>query len=166
MQAIGCVSARICNSNNCPAGIATQQEHLRARLDVQTSAERLRLGEHLLVFPEGARSRDGALQRCLAAVARYLSRKDAFLLPFGHVGCDQLFPVDSERVYPAQVHMRLGRPVPIGEFLDACGRSRQQIADVIGFLIADLLPPTQRGVYGETSAAFRDARAIAKRLSR
>ena len=41
MQAIGCVAARICNTNNCPAGIATQQEHLRARLDVQASAERL-----------------------------------------------------------------------------------------------------------------------------
>ena len=41
MQAIGCVGARICGSNNCPAGIATQQPHLRARLDVQRSAERL-----------------------------------------------------------------------------------------------------------------------------
>jgi methylamine---glutamate N-methyltransferase subunit C len=41
MQAIGCVAARICNTNNCPAGIATQQEELRKRLDVQTSAERL-----------------------------------------------------------------------------------------------------------------------------
>ncbi|MBL4848582.1 MAG: CDGSH iron-sulfur domain-containing protein [Planctomycetes bacterium] len=41
MQAIGCISARICNTNNCPAGIATQQEHLRSRVDVQGSAERL-----------------------------------------------------------------------------------------------------------------------------
>ena len=41
MQAIGCVAARICNTNNCPAGIATQQEHLRAKLDVQKSAEQL-----------------------------------------------------------------------------------------------------------------------------
>jgi methylamine---glutamate N-methyltransferase subunit C len=41
MQAIGCVGARICNSNNCPAGIATQQEHLRQRLNVQNSAEQL-----------------------------------------------------------------------------------------------------------------------------
>jgi methylamine---glutamate N-methyltransferase subunit C len=41
MQAIGCVAARICNSNNCPAGIATQKPHLRQRLNVQESAERL-----------------------------------------------------------------------------------------------------------------------------
>lgn len=41
IQAIGCVAARMCNTNNCPAGIATQQEHLRERLDVQSAAERL-----------------------------------------------------------------------------------------------------------------------------
>jgi CDGSH-type Zn-finger protein len=41
MQAIGCVAARICNSNNCPAGIATQKPELRARLDVDSSARRL-----------------------------------------------------------------------------------------------------------------------------
>lgn len=41
MQAIGCVAARICNTNNCPAGIATQQPHLRAKLNVQQSAEQL-----------------------------------------------------------------------------------------------------------------------------
>ena len=41
MQAIGCVGARICNTNMCPAGIATQREELRARLNVQVAAERL-----------------------------------------------------------------------------------------------------------------------------
>ena len=41
MQAIGCVGARICNSNNCPAGIATQKPELRARLNVERSAEQL-----------------------------------------------------------------------------------------------------------------------------
>ncbi len=41
MQSIGCVAARICNSNNCPAGIATQNPELRKRVDVQGSAERL-----------------------------------------------------------------------------------------------------------------------------
>lgn len=41
MQAIGCVAARMCNSNNCPAGIATQKPELRARLDVDAASERL-----------------------------------------------------------------------------------------------------------------------------
>jgi len=41
MQAIGCIGARICNSNNCPAGIATQRPELRARLQVERSAAQL-----------------------------------------------------------------------------------------------------------------------------
>ncbi|MFN3199498.1 MAG: glutamate synthase-related protein [Bradymonadia bacterium] len=41
MQAIGCVGARMCNTNQCPAGIATQQESLRKRLNVQIAALRL-----------------------------------------------------------------------------------------------------------------------------
>lgn len=41
MQAVGCVGARMCNSNNCPAGIATQKPELRARLDVEAGSQRL-----------------------------------------------------------------------------------------------------------------------------
>ena len=41
MQAIGCVAARICNTNNCPAGIATQNPALRKRLNIETGAMRL-----------------------------------------------------------------------------------------------------------------------------
>jgi nitrite reductase/ring-hydroxylating ferredoxin subunit len=41
IQAIGCIGMRACNSNNCPVGIATQKEHLRARLLVDEAAQRL-----------------------------------------------------------------------------------------------------------------------------
>jgi glutamate synthase domain-containing protein 2 len=41
MQAIGCIGARICNSNNCPAGIATQKPELRRRLNIEDSARQL-----------------------------------------------------------------------------------------------------------------------------
>ncbi|ERS86297.1 glutamate synthase-related protein [Halomonas sp. PBN3] len=41
MQSIGCVAARICHTNNCPAGIATQRGDLRQRLDVDRSAAQL-----------------------------------------------------------------------------------------------------------------------------
>jgi len=41
MQAVGCVAARICHTNNCPTGVATQKPELRARLDVENSAQRL-----------------------------------------------------------------------------------------------------------------------------
>ena len=42
MQAIGCVAARMCNTNNCPAGIATQKADLRQRLNVEKSSQQLK----------------------------------------------------------------------------------------------------------------------------
>ncbi|MBT8433319.1 MAG: alpha-hydroxy-acid oxidizing protein, partial [Gammaproteobacteria bacterium] len=41
IQAIGCLGMRACHSNNCPVGIATQKPRLRARLPVDSAAERL-----------------------------------------------------------------------------------------------------------------------------
>ena len=41
LQAIGCLGMRACHTNNCPVGIATQQPHLRQRLQIQKGAEQL-----------------------------------------------------------------------------------------------------------------------------
>ena len=41
LQAIGCLGMRACHTNNCPVGIATQRENLRARLIVDKSADQL-----------------------------------------------------------------------------------------------------------------------------
>jgi methylamine---glutamate N-methyltransferase subunit C len=41
IQAIGCVAARICHTNNCPSGVATQDPRLRQRLNVEAGAKRL-----------------------------------------------------------------------------------------------------------------------------
>lgn len=41
IQAVGCVAARMCHTNQCPSGVATQDPELRKRLDVDTGAARL-----------------------------------------------------------------------------------------------------------------------------
>lgn len=41
IQSIGCVAARMCFSNKCPSGVATQDELLRARLNPDTAAPQL-----------------------------------------------------------------------------------------------------------------------------
>lgn len=41
LQAIGCLGMRACHTNNCPVGIATQKENLRARLIIENSAKQL-----------------------------------------------------------------------------------------------------------------------------
>lgn len=41
IQAVGCIGARICHTNKCPAGIATQDPALRALVDIDDSAQRV-----------------------------------------------------------------------------------------------------------------------------
>jgi len=41
LQSIGCVAARMCNTNNCPAGVATQKPELRKLLNIDKSATQL-----------------------------------------------------------------------------------------------------------------------------
>lgn len=41
LQAIGCLGMRACHTNNCPVGIATQKDELRARFEIAVSAKRL-----------------------------------------------------------------------------------------------------------------------------
>lgn len=41
MQAIWCIAARMCNTNNCPAWIATQRKDLRQKLNIEKSAKQL-----------------------------------------------------------------------------------------------------------------------------
>ncbi len=52
IQAVGCVAARICHTNNCPSGVATQKPELRKRLKVEEGAQRLatffRASTHLM----------------------------------------------------------------------------------------------------------------------
>lgn len=41
IQAAGCVGTRICNTNKCPVGIATQDPELRKLVDIDTSAKQV-----------------------------------------------------------------------------------------------------------------------------
>ena len=41
LQAIGCIAARMCNTNNCPSGIATQKPELRKKIDIDEASARL-----------------------------------------------------------------------------------------------------------------------------
>lgn len=41
LQSIGCVAAQMRNTNNCPAGVATQKPELRKLLNIDKSANQL-----------------------------------------------------------------------------------------------------------------------------
>ena len=41
MMSIGCIQAKICHTNNCPSGVATQKKWLQAGINIEDKAERV-----------------------------------------------------------------------------------------------------------------------------
>lgn len=122
-----------------------------ARRSIQIALGRLGLGEALLIFPEGSRSRSGQMQRLLAGVARYLDAPDVWVVPMGLTGTERLFPIGEETLNPVPLTLTIGRPVPASVFRERHEGDRQRIMDDIGLAIARLLPPLYRGAYGGNS---------------
>lgn len=131
-----------------------------ARRSIEVAHERLGLGEALLVFAEGTRSRSGEMQQLLSGVARYLDWPGTFVLPVGIVGTERLFPVGQESLSPVRIQIRIGRPIPATMLVARARGDRRLIMDSVGVAIAALLPPAYRGAYAGDAPHLDDARRL------
>jgi 1-acyl-sn-glycerol-3-phosphate acyltransferase len=108
-------------------------------------------GHVLFVFPEGTRSPDGSLQAAHDGLASLALRTGAPIVPLGIAGSNKVWPRGQKLPHPGgHVAVRVGRPFRPAELLppDADRRSaKTQVTTMIMERIAELLPPTQRGVY-------------------
>ena len=116
-----------------------------ARTAIDVAHARLASGDALLLFGEGTRSRSGELQPMLSGVARYLEGPDAWMLPIGLAGSEDIFPVDGSRIRPGRVVMRIGEPVRAATLRAQSAGDRREMMDVVGARIATLLPAAYCG---------------------
>jgi 1-acyl-sn-glycerol-3-phosphate acyltransferase len=118
-----------------------------ARRAIECAHARLAAGDALLIFPEGTRSRTGAMTPLLPAVARYLEVAGAVVLPVALTGPDRMFPVNDPVLRPAPVIMRIGAPLDASQLFANAQNDRERVMNVIGRAIATLLPAGYRGIY-------------------
>lgn len=131
-----------------------------ARRSIEIAHERLWLGEALLVFAEGTRSRTAELQQLLTGVTRYLDGPDTWVLPVGITGTEALFPIGEDTVHSVRVVARSGPPMPARVLRERTGGDRRLLMDIIGLAIAEVLPPKYRGVYRDEADGLDDARGL------
>jgi cytidylate kinase len=124
-----------------------------ADLDAFRAARRVLDEGHVLgVFPEGTRSPDGKLQEAKEGIAILALRSGAPILPVGIAGTHRFWPRGQKLFRPGVGHlrMRVGRPFRLEP---ASGRDRKaaqrEATRQIMTRIAELLPPSQRGVYAD-----------------
>jgi 1-acyl-sn-glycerol-3-phosphate acyltransferase len=131
-----------------------------ARRCIEIAHHRLEMGDALLVFAEGRRSRTNGMQPMLAAAARYLEGPDVLILPVGITGTEAMFPIGEDMLHPVRAIARLGRPIESRILREHAGDNRQLLMDVAGLAVAALLPPEYQGAYADGVAGLDDARAI------
>ena len=108
-------------------------------------------GHVLFVFPEGTRSRDGALQTARDGVASLALRTGAPIVPVGIAGSHRVWPRGQKLPRPGgRVTVRVGSPFRIADAMPPDvdkQAAKGEATAIIMRRIAALLPESQRGVY-------------------
>ena len=114
-------------------------------------------GQVLFVFPEGTRSPDGSLQTAQDGLAALALRTGAPIVPIAIAGSSKVWPRGQKLPHPGgRVTVRVGRPFRLADVLPSNveRRTAKTLATkAIMERIAEMLPPSQRGVYGTTGTA-------------
>jgi 1-acyl-sn-glycerol-3-phosphate acyltransferase len=86
---------------------------------LDASAEILERGELFGIYPEGTRSRSGALHRGHTGVARLALRTHSPIVPVGIVGSREVQPPDARLPRPfREVTIRFGEPIDVDRYAD------------------------------------------------
>ncbi|MBF0198301.1 MAG: 1-acyl-sn-glycerol-3-phosphate acyltransferase [Planctomycetes bacterium] len=150
-----------------PSARATEEAQVDVRQSLQIMKriipllkEQLSKGKVLQFFPEGSRSRDGALQPFVPAASRFLV-DNPLICPIGLIGTESLMGVNDDRIAVEKIILRSG---PVLTYKELCTglndesmgvHLHKNIMDRLGYVTARLLPKEMQGVYRlSTSTPF------------
>lgn len=123
---------------------------------IKKAIDLLKAGRSVLIFPEGGRSRTGALIRGKAGAVVVARRAGVPVVPVAIMGTEQLLPIQDKDMggeFPrhARVQVRIGRPFAMADLTPAPATEgtdeRQALTDALMMRIAALLEPPYQGVY-------------------
>lgn len=77
---------------------------------LKTVIKLLKQGEKVLVFPEGSRSENGAIQRGQPGVGLIVAKANVPVIPMRLFGTNEAMPVGSSVFHPAEITLVIGEP--------------------------------------------------------
>lgn len=117
---------------------------------IRSAISILKEGNSIFVFPEGTRSRTGALIRGRSGAVLIARKSRVKVVPLALTGSEKLLPIDEEgkmgeeKFAKADVRVKIGKPIDFS----VLPREKQNI-DYLMREIAGLLPEKYQGVYGD-----------------
>jgi len=82
---------------------------------IKRTMERLKIGEKVLIFPEGTRSKDGRLQPLKPGFTVIAKRSKVPLLPIAIEGAFHAWPRKQLLPKPRTIQLVVGRPITVEE---------------------------------------------------
>ncbi|WP_242336023.1 MULTISPECIES: AMP-binding protein [unclassified Anaeromyxobacter] len=130
------------------------------KASLKAAAEALRRGYHLLIFPEGTRTRDGAL-RPFFPTAGYLALQcNVDVLPLHLDGTFEALPPGKSVPRNAELEVRIGRPIAVEELRQRiAGLPRSEGYKVATRVIEDAVRALREAAKGERKASTGGATA-------
>lgn len=115
----------------------------------------LKSGEDILIFPEGTRSRTGAMIEGKKGILLFARMAKAEIIPIGMSGTDKLLPISNDGNMGAEKWQRADVTINIGDKIQFPKREKDEdkheyedrCMDILMRSIARLLPENYRGVY-------------------
>lgn len=128
---------------------------------IETAVHLAKSGEWIAMFPEGTRSKSGALMRGKTGAARIALAADVPIVPVAVTNSREVFKRQGWR--RPLVTVRFGEPVywesPVCHGEDEAEVARA-FTDAVMSEIAAMLPPALRGEYGDAPSQERDTEQV------
>jgi 1-acyl-sn-glycerol-3-phosphate acyltransferase len=129
-------------------GIPQEEGKRINKAALKTTKEALKQGKVFTIFPEGTRSRTGKLGPFLPEVAHYFNEADTYIVPFGLIGTEKMWPVDWKipKFVPHQKgEVRFGQPVEARLLMMGMGKDRSaNFVHALRERVESLLPEEYR----------------------
>ncbi|MFL0249704.1 lysophospholipid acyltransferase family protein [Clostridium neuense] len=117
----------------------------------------LKSNHNILIFPEGTRSRTGAMIEATKGLALIAKLSKAIIVPIGIHGSEKLLPINKEgNMYKedfqhADVEVKIGKAFYLDKKYQDENRKdyEKRVVDEAMYRIAELLPEKYRGVYSK-----------------
>ena len=135
-----------------------------AQAMLEAALAHLSAGQLFGIYPEGTRSPDGRLYRGRTGIGFLALHSGAPVIPVAMVGTEKMLPPGHRIPRPGKIEIRIGEPIPFGEFRGAAGaRQRRAVTDEVVQAIQKLsgqeYVPVYASVRKEELAAARQAQS-------
>jgi 1-acyl-sn-glycerol-3-phosphate acyltransferase len=102
--------------------------------------KKIRDGNGVVLFPEGTRSKDGAIQPARAGIGFVIAKTGAPVLPMRIFGAHAAFPKGAKRLHFPQITVVIGEPIhfPPEEIASATRETYQALSDRVMAAISAL----------------------------